>query len=46
MSTPMVSGAIALVLEKNPALRPEEIKLMLYIAVKGAGRMGIIPGEH
>ncbi len=34
MSTPMVSGAIALVLEKNPLLRPEEIKLMLYNSCK------------
>lgn len=30
MSTPMVSGAIALALEKNNRLRPEQIKLMLY----------------
>ena len=30
MSTPIVSGAISLALEKNNNLRPEEIKLLLY----------------
>lgn len=30
MATPIVSGAIALMLEKNPAMRPEEVKLALY----------------
>lgn len=40
MSTPMVSGAIALVLEKNPALRPEEIKLMLYNSCKRSRENG------
>ncbi len=30
MATPIVSGALALALEKNPALRPEHLKLLLY----------------
>lgn len=30
MATPVVSGALALALEKNPKLRPEHLKLMLY----------------
>jgi serine protease AprX len=29
MATPVVSGALALALEKNPALRPEDLKLLL-----------------
>lgn len=30
MATPIVTGAIALLLEKNPLMRPEEVKLRLY----------------
>jgi serine protease AprX len=30
MATPVVAGALALALQKNPALRPEELKLKLY----------------
>ena len=30
MATPIVSGAIALLLEKNPNMRPEAVKLALY----------------
>lgn len=30
MATPIVCGALALALEKNPALRPEHLKLKLY----------------
>ena len=34
MATPVVSGAIALALQKNPGLRPEDIKLKLYESVE------------
>lgn len=34
MSAPIVCGALALLLEKNPSLKPVEIKLMLYDSVK------------
>lgn len=34
MSAPVVSGALALALEKNPKIRPVEMKLMLYDSVK------------
>ena len=30
MATPVVCGALALALQKNPKLRPEELKLKLY----------------
>ncbi|MCM1282184.1 MAG: S8 family peptidase [Muribaculaceae bacterium] len=30
MATPVVSGALALALQKNPRLRPEQLKLLLY----------------
>jgi serine protease AprX len=30
MATPVVTGALALALEKKPALRPEELKLLLF----------------
>jgi serine protease AprX len=30
MATPVVTGALALALQKNPSLRPEELKLKLY----------------
>ena len=41
MATPVVSGAIALALQKNPGLRPEEIKLKLYESVeKNEGMRG------
>jgi serine protease AprX len=30
MATPVVTGALALALQKNPTLRPEELKLKLY----------------
>ena len=33
MSVPIVCGALALALEKNPALRPAEIKMLLYDTV-------------
>lgn len=33
MATPIVSGAIALALEKNPSLSPSEIKICLYHTV-------------
>lgn len=34
MAAPVVCGALALALEKNPNLKPVEIKLMLYDSVK------------
>ena len=34
MATPVVSAALALALEKNPYLRPEELKLKLYQSAK------------
>ena len=37
MATPIVSGAIALLLEKNPNMRPEEVKLALYNTCDRAG---------
>jgi serine protease AprX len=30
MATPVVTGALALALQKNPRLRPEELKILLY----------------
>ena len=30
MATPVVCGALALALQKNPSLRPEQLKLKLY----------------
>ena len=37
MATPIVSGAIALLLEKNPNMRPEAVKLALYNTCDRAG---------
>ena len=37
MATPIVSGAIALLLEKNPNMRPETVKLALYNTCDRAG---------
>ena len=37
MATPIVSGAIALLLEKNPNMRPEAVKLACIIHVTGQG---------
>ena len=37
MATPIVSGAIALLLEKNPNIRPEAVKLALYNTCDRAG---------
>ena len=34
MATPVVSAALALAVEKNPYLRPEELKLKLYQSAK------------
>jgi len=34
MATPVVCGALALALQKNPKLRPEELKLKLYESVR------------
>lgn len=34
MATPVVSGALALALEKRPLLRPEDLKLSLYESVE------------
>lgn len=46
MATPVVSGALALALEKNPALRPEHIKLKLYESTRsqewGGSAWGIL----
>jgi len=47
MSVPIVCGALALALEKNPNIRPVELKLMLYdtvdrINVEGARVWGIL----
>jgi len=33
MSAPIVCGALALALEKNPNLKPVELKLLLYDSV-------------
>ena len=35
MAAPVVSGALALALQKNPALRPEELKVKLYESADG-----------
>lgn len=37
MATPVVSGALALALQKNPNLRPEELKLKLYESAEDLG---------
>lgn len=34
MAAPVVSGALALALQKNPSLRPEELKVKLYESAK------------
>ena len=34
MATPVVCGALALALQKKPALRPEELKLGLYLSAR------------
>ena len=34
MATPVVCGALALALQKKPALRPEELKLGLYVSAR------------
>ena len=35
MAAPVVSGALALALQKNPSLRPEELKVKLYESADG-----------
>lgn len=37
MATPVVCGALALALQKNPNLRPEELKLKLYESAESLG---------
>ncbi len=37
MATPVVCGALALALQKNPSLRPEELKLKLYESAEDLG---------
>lgn len=37
MSTPMVSGAVAVLLEKNPMLSPDDVKLMLKKSCSSLG---------
>lgn len=41
MSAPIVCGALALALEKNPHLKPVEIKLLLYDTVERVNRENI-----
>lgn len=41
MSAPIVCGALALALEKNPALKPVELKLLLYDSVDRINRKNV-----
>lgn len=40
MATPVVSGALALALQKNPMLRPEDLKLLLYESTRDQNWQG------
>ena len=41
MSAPIVCGALALALEKNPDLKPVELKLLLYDTVDRINRKNV-----
>lgn len=50
MATPVVCGALALALQKKPSLRPEELKLDLYLSArrqeKSAAAWGILDVDN